>query len=126
MITDVTSEMFLCIMILLQTKLPCSTNFYRYQKNYEQFLGQDKSADTKSTTGEGEIKLIASPKMMSKLSPVNAFAKEQGINFNPDSQKVLLQMASKGGKDAAGDEKETVTVSNFKSNRGGIAERKKN
>lgn len=64
--------------------------------------------------------------MMSKLSPVNAFAKEQGINFNPDSQKVLLQMASKGGKDAAGDEKETVTVSNFKSNRGGIAERKKN
>ena len=29
-ITDVTSEMFLSIMILLQSKLPCSENFYRY------------------------------------------------------------------------------------------------
>ena len=31
--------------------------------------------------------------MMRKLSPINAFAKDQGINFNPESQKVLLQMA---------------------------------
>lgn len=29
-IQEVTSEMFLSIMILLQTKLPCSQNFYRY------------------------------------------------------------------------------------------------
>jgi hypothetical protein len=69
--------MFLSIMILLQTKLPCSQNFYRYQKNYEQFLGQDKSADkSKNPSGEGEIKTIASPRMMSKLSPINAFAKD--------------------------------------------------
>lgn len=78
--------MFLSLMILMQSKLPCSQNFYRYQKNYEQFLGQDKQADaTKGPSGEGEIKLIASPKMMSKLSPVNAFARDQGINFNPES-----------------------------------------
>lgn len=78
--------MFLCIMILLQSKLPCSENFYRYQKNYEQYLGQDKSAESSKTpSGEGEIKTIASPRMMSKLSPINAFAKDQGINFNPDS-----------------------------------------
>lgn len=76
-IKENTSEMFLSIMILLQTKLPCSQNFYRYQKNYEQFLGQDKSADkSKNPSGEGEIKTIASPRMMSKLSPINAFAKD--------------------------------------------------
>jgi hypothetical protein len=64
-------------MILLQSKLPCSQNFYRYQKNYEQFLGQDKSVDaSKNPSGEGEIKMIASPRMMSKLSPINAFAKD--------------------------------------------------
>lgn len=57
-------------------------------------MGQDRSADaSKNPAGEGEIKTIASPKMMRKLSPINAFAKDQGINFNPESQKVLLQMA---------------------------------
>ena len=92
-ITDVTSEMFLSIMILLQSKLPCSENFYRYQKNYEQYLVQDgKDGDKKPA--EGEVKLIVSPILMSKLSPINSALKEQGINFNPESQKHLLKLAA--------------------------------
>jgi len=35
---EVTSEMFLSIIILLQNSLPCTENFYRYQKNFETFL----------------------------------------------------------------------------------------
>ena len=47
--------------------------------------------------------MIASPRMMSKLSPINAFAKDQGINFNPDSQKVLLKLAAQGDSGASKD-----------------------
>jgi len=35
--TEMTSEMFLSIITLLQTNLPCSSNYYRYKKNYESF-----------------------------------------------------------------------------------------
>ena len=120
--------MFLSLMILMQSKLPCSENFYRYQKNYEQYLGQDKSGEgAKSPSGEGEIKTIASPRMMSKLSPINAFGKEQGINFNPDSQKVFLKLAAQGESGAARDadgDTGSVAVGNFKSNRTGQADKK--
>jgi hypothetical protein len=53
-------------MILLQTNLPCSINFYRYKNNYEKYLGEDgKKKDNKEV-----VKTIASPRLMSKLSPV--------------------------------------------------------
>ena len=35
---EVTSEMFLSILTLLQTNIPCSVNFYRYKSNYEKYL----------------------------------------------------------------------------------------
>jgi len=38
---ELSSEMFLSIMILLQTNLPCSVNFYRYKNNYEKYLGEE-------------------------------------------------------------------------------------
>lgn len=32
---NLSSEMFLSIITLLQTKLPCATNYFRYKTNYE-------------------------------------------------------------------------------------------
>ena len=46
-------------MILLQSSLPCSENFYRFKKNYEKFINQGtKSSEnspkqSSSPTGEG-------------------------------------------------------------------------
>jgi len=96
---EVTSEMFLCIMILLQSQMPCSENFYRYKKNYEKYVGQNPSTKSAENSPKNKIeseqpKLIASPKMMSKLSPINSLANKQGLNFNPNSQRVLLQLAA--------------------------------
>jgi hypothetical protein len=42
-------------------------NYYRYKNNFEKYVGEDKKTADKS----GEvIKTIASPRLMSKLSPV--------------------------------------------------------
>ena len=61
---ELSSEMFLSILTLLQTELPCSVNYYKYKNNYEKYVGSDQK-------GQKEvIKTIASPKLMSKLSPV--------------------------------------------------------
>ena len=38
---QVTSEMFLSIMILLQNSLPCTENFFRYQKNFEKYISTE-------------------------------------------------------------------------------------
>jgi hypothetical protein len=63
---ELSSEMFLSILTLLQTSLPCSVNYYRYKSNYEKYVGEDKKeGDVKEI-----IKTIASPRIMSKLSPV--------------------------------------------------------
>lgn len=32
---DFTSEMFLALMCVIEASLPCTTNFYRFKKNYE-------------------------------------------------------------------------------------------
>jgi hypothetical protein len=39
-------------------------------------------------------KLIASPKIMSKLSPINTLITKQSINVNPTSQKALMKFAA--------------------------------
>jgi len=65
---EITSEMFLSILTLLQTNLPCSVNYYRYKNNYEKYVGDDNS------TG-GTIKQLSSPRIMSKLSPVSQLVK---------------------------------------------------
>lgn len=43
--TEISSEMFLSILILLQNSLPCTENFYRYQKNFEKFIGSEEKKD---------------------------------------------------------------------------------
>lgn len=49
-------------MTVFREKLPCSDNYYRYLKNYEKILEQD-------TTKVAVKKIIASPRMLSRLSP---------------------------------------------------------
>jgi len=38
---ELSSEMFLSILTLLQTNLPCSENYYRYKNNYEKYVNTD-------------------------------------------------------------------------------------
>ena len=88
------SEMFLSIMTLLQNNLPCSVNYYRYKQNYEKYVGEESG--TKDGSGQEEsvtYKTIASPRLMSKLSPISQFVQNNGINVNPVSQKGLLKYA---------------------------------
>ena len=65
---ELTSEMFLSILTLLQNTLPCSVNYYRYKNNYEKYVG-DEGKDGKAEENV-TVKTIASPRIMSKLSPV--------------------------------------------------------
>lgn len=68
-------------------------NYYRYKNNYEKYVGEEKKDGTEKPIEQGTIKTIASPRLMSKLSPVAQFVKNQGINVNPMSQKGLLKYA---------------------------------
>jgi len=134
---QVSSEMFLSVLILLQSTMPCSENFNRYKRNYEKYLTSNPDAKDKSRT-EVEVRMIASPRLMSKLAPVNQmnFAGVEELNFNPDSQKVLLQMASnKKAGDATGDshaaDDETggegtkeIPIAQFKSNKLSMIDKK--
>lgn len=116
--------MFLSILTLLQTNMPCSVNYYRYKNNYEKYVGEDGKEPTKPGEDDGSVvKSIASPRLMSKLSPISQFVKNQGINVNPMSQKGLLKYAMNtnkidnakigdGGDSDSGDERD---ISGFKS-----------
>ena len=85
--------MFLSLMTLLQTNLPCSINYFRYKANYEDYMDKD---GTPSVKKEGDkVKLIASPKLISKFSPVQQFTASAGINVNPATQKHLLKYAKR-------------------------------
>ena len=64
-------------------------NYYRYKSNYEKYVGEDK----KEGESKEVIKTIASPRLMSKLSPVASLVKNQGINVNPVSMAGLLKYA---------------------------------
>lgn len=91
-------------MILLQSSLPCSENFFRYKKNYEKFVGQsagggaeagsptggESSLDMSSVSGDttkstGTVKTIASPKIMTKSSPVNELWRRNNIKLTVDT-----------------------------------------
>ena len=95
--SEVSSEMFLALIILIQNSLPCTENFQRYQKNFERYMtpgDQDKSGgEGAGSDGESKTKTIASPKHMGNLSPVEGLAKIHGINFQPPSQRGLLKCA---------------------------------
>jgi len=42
--------MFLSVMLLLQSSLPCSENFNRYKRNYEKYLKQNPDSANKPKT----------------------------------------------------------------------------
>lgn len=100
--TEMTSEMFLSILILLQNSLPCTENFYRYQKNFEKYISTEgttaeDSSDPSRPASGGKVKTIASPRVMSN-SPLASLAKQQGINFNPSGTKNMLAFAATANK----------------------------
>lgn len=90
---EMTSEMFLSILTLLQNNLPCSVNYYRYKNNYEKYVGDEGTKDGEKADENVTVKTIASPRLMSKLSPLKQFVDNQGINVNPMAQKSLLKYA---------------------------------
>jgi len=70
--------MFLSILTLLQTNLPCSENYYRYKNNYEKYVNTEEEGKKPE---QGVVKTLASPRLMSKLSPIANLA--NSINVNP-------------------------------------------
>lgn len=70
----VSSEMLLSIMTILQDRLPCSENFYRFKNNYDKFMEEKNGKNTVKP----ESKRIASPRLINNLSPVNMIKKKSG------------------------------------------------
>jgi len=86
--------MFLSLLTLLQTNLPCSVNYYRYKNNYEKVVGEEQKDDGPGANQtEDVVKSIASPRLMKKLSPVAKFVEDRGINVNPMASAGLLKYA---------------------------------
>lgn len=88
--------MFLSVIILLQNSLPCTENFYRYQRNFEKYISSEEGAEARGdqpVVSDVKITTLASPTRMSN-SPIASLAKQHGINFNPNSQKNMLQFAA--------------------------------
>ena len=127
---EMTSEMFLSILTLLQTNLPCSVNYYRYKNNYEKYVGDDAKEGDGGDGGQ-VIKTIASPRIMSKLSPVANLVSTQGINVAPVSQKGLLKYAmnkdkpAEGGKGGDSDSDDETDYSKFGSKKEAQAAKEK-
>ena len=80
----------------MQSSLPCSENFFRYKKNYEKFVntgegnaGSPKSVSDASSVTDSQrsaaIKTIASPKILTKASPVNDLARRTGMTLKVDT-----------------------------------------
>ena len=88
--------MFLSVIILLQNSLPCTENFYRYQRNFEKYISSEEGAEARGdqpVVSDVKITTLASPTRMS-ISPLVSLSKDLGINFNPNSQKNMLQLAA--------------------------------
>jgi hypothetical protein len=126
--TNLSSEMFLSLIILLQSCLPCTENFTRYKRNYEKYL---EGTGDQPKHAQAEIKQIASPRLMSSLSPLSQMGLG-GLNFNPNAQKVLLQAAAnrkpgenEGPKDDTAEMRAgEIPIANFKSNKLSMIDRK--
>jgi len=67
---NLSSEMFLSLMVLMQSSIPCSENFNRYKRNYEKYLSTNPDSQNK-VKSEEEVRMIASPRLMSKLKPID-------------------------------------------------------
>ncbi len=87
---------------MLQSSLPCSENFFRYKKNYEKFVGpsgdgiqggsprsiaesDQVSSISGDTTKSDPIRTIASPKILTKSSPVNELARRNNLQLRVDT-----------------------------------------
>lgn len=66
--------MFLSIMLMLQTHLPCSENFLRYKQNYTKYVSSNTPAG-ESKEAPGSVTEIASPKIVSRMQPIQNMAK---------------------------------------------------
>lgn len=128
---EVTSEMFLSILTLLQTNIPCSVNFYRYKNNYEKYLD-----DGNGSSGTVTVKQLSSPRFMQRLSPIRDLAKTQGLLSrgcpNPEAQNGLLkyamnraQQAKSNQEEANEDSDEDLDVSKFESKKKMLDEKSK-
>lgn len=128
--------MFLSVLILLQSSMPCSENFNRYKRNYEKYLTSNPDSKDKPRT-EVEVRMIASPRLMSKLAPVNQMNLAGGgddLNFNPNSQKVLLQLAANkksemtnennSADETGGEGTKEIPIAQFKSNKLSMIDKK--
>ena len=130
-------------MILLQSSLPCSENFFRYKKNYEKFVGTGEQAGSPKSVSDASsvadssrsvIKTIASPKILTKASPVNDLARRAGMNLKVDTsnaRNALAKYAQNPGGIAKVTTEETkdesptieedktnmIPIANFKSNK---------
>lgn len=123
-------------MILLQSSLPCSENFFRYKKNYEKFVNQGPKSQEGSPKTLGvpvssqapAKKSIASPKIMSKLSPIQTMFKgniqtssilqKYGANATVQSQSTQdVQMSEPGDEQIDADKINQIAISNFKSSK---------
>ena len=110
--------MFLSLLTLLQTNIPCSVNFYRYKTNYEKYL--DDSNGKKDTV---TVKQLSSPQFVKRLSPIRDLSNAQGLNLNPEAQNGLLKYAMNNKPQGAGqaqanydsDDDDQMDVSKFDS-----------
>lgn len=93
---ETSSDMLVTVLKILKDKLPCTENFYRYQRNY-----QNKTGDQGTTDGKGKI--IASPKIFEKLSPLHEFHtgshggdEESKLTYNDVQLEKFKQKKKKG------------------------------
>lgn len=79
-------------MTLIQEKLPCSENFFRFQKNYDKLAAENgaKQASPKAGAANASPRQIASPKFLTSLSPVNSYltrsAELRARNFTTNTE----------------------------------------
>ena len=93
--------MFLSLMLMIQSSLPCSENFFRYKQNNQKYKKTEgKDEETKS---ESQSQMIASPKIMSRMAPIQSMAAEMNVNFNPKAMTHMLSNAASGENGVFGD-----------------------
>lgn len=127
---------------MFQSSLPCSENFFRYKKNYEKFVGtggegagSPKGDDASSVSSKSSaIKTIASPKILTKASPVNDLARRTGMSLKVDTSGArnalakyaqnpggIAKVTSEEQKDDSPtieeDKTNMIPIANFKSNK---------
>ncbi len=90
---------------MLQSSLPCSENFFRYKKNYEKFVGTGEGtgagspksvsdgSSVSADTNKSAIKTIASPKILTRASPVNELCRRNNLTLKVDTSTARNALA---------------------------------